>query len=268
MGRVLALSSQVARGHVGLAATVPALAALGQEVWALPTIILASRPGLGRLAKYPLPAADLDALLAALEADGCWGELDAVFTGYFPSPATVTAAAQAIARLKRANPGAIICVDPILGDADRLYVAADTAAAIRDELLGLATLATPNLFELAWLTGAGQLHARDVEEQEVVQAARRLGVPTVAVTSARETQEEIATALLCPAGVFWCTLPKYRGIPNGAGDLFAGLLLGHLLRGQATPAAFAASLADLDVVLAASTGRSSLVLTALKPPPS
>jgi pyridoxine kinase len=264
MGRVLALSSHVARGHVGLAATVPALSALGQEVWALPTVILASRPGLGRLAKYPVPAADLAALLAALERDGCWGELDAVFTGYFPSPEAVGAAAQAIGRLKQAKPGIIVCVDPILGDGDRLYVGPDIAAAIRDELLALATLATPNLFELAWLTGAGHLGAEDVQQSEVVEAARRLGVPTVVVTSAGETPEGIATVLLSPVGVCWGLLPKRRAIPNGAGDLFAGLLLGYLLRGQAAPEALAASLADLDVVLAASAGRSSLALSALR----
>jgi pyridoxine kinase len=258
MGRVLALSSQVARGAVGLAATVPALSALGQEVWALPTVILASRPGLGRLAKYALPAPDLAALLAALEADGCWGELDAVFTGYFPSPAAVCLAAQAIGRLKQVNPGVFVCVDPVLGDADRLYIGADTAAAIRDQLLGLASLATPNLFELAWLTGAGQ-----VREQDVIEAARRLGVPTVAVTSAADMPEGIATALLWPGGVLWRTLPRRGAIPNGAGDLFAGLLLGHLLQGKATPEALAQSLADLDVVLAASEGRSSLALATL-----
>jgi pyridoxine kinase len=268
MGRVLALSSHVARGHVGLAATVPALSVLGQEVWALPTVILASRPGLGRLAKYPLPATDLAALLAALEADGCWGELDAVFTGYFPSPEAVYAVAQAIGRLRQANPGVIVCVDPILGDGDRLYVGPDIAAAIRDELLALATLATPNLFELAWLTGAGQLSAQDVEKKEVVEAARRLGVPTVVVTSAGETPEGIATALLSPMGVYWAMLPKRRAIPNGAGDLFAGLLLGYLLRGQAAPEALAASLADLDAVRAASAGRSSLALSALRAPAS
>jgi pyridoxine kinase len=259
MARVLALSSHVARGAVGLAATVPALSALGQEVWALPTVVLASRPGLGSLATHALPAPDLAALLAALEADGCWGELDAVFTGYFPSPASVFLAAQAIGRLKQVNPGVLVCVDPILGDADRLYVGADTAAAIRDQLLGLASLATPNLFELAWLTGAGQLG-----DDDVVEAARRLRVPTVAVTSAAETPQGIATALLWPAGVLWRTLPKRRAIPNGAGDLFAGLLLGHLLQGKTTPEAFAQSLADLDVVLAASEGKSSLVLTTLR----
>jgi len=263
MGRVLALSSHVARGHVGLAATVPALSALGHEVWALPTVILASRPGLGRLAKYPLAAADLAGLLAALEADGCWHELDAVFTGYFASAEAVGAAAAAVKRLKQANPGVIVAVDPVLGDGGRLYVAADIAAAIRDQLLTLATVATPNLFELAWLTGAGHLSAQHGDKAEVVEAARRLGVPTVVVTSAAETPEEIATALLSPMGVFWATLPKRRAIPNGAGDLFAGLLLGYLLRGQPAPEACAASLADLDVVLAASVGSSSLALATL-----
>ena len=42
MARILAISSHVVRGHVGLAASVPALQWLGHEVWALPTVILAS----------------------------------------------------------------------------------------------------------------------------------------------------------------------------------------------------------------------------------
>ena len=89
MARILAISSHVVRGNVGLAATVPALQSLGHEVWALPTVLLASRPGLGRLSRYELPETDLSGMLAALQADGCWPMLDAVFTGYFPSPAAV-----------------------------------------------------------------------------------------------------------------------------------------------------------------------------------
>src|SRR5258705_7317247 len=119
MGRVLAISSQVARGNVGLAATVPALQGLGHEVWAVPTVLLASRPGLGTLVKFPLPAAKLAALLAGLATDGCSGLLDAVFTGYFPSPSSVSAAADAIRRLKAAKSELFVLVDPILGDADR-----------------------------------------------------------------------------------------------------------------------------------------------------
>ena len=97
---------------------------------------------------------ELAATLAALEADGCWPSLDAVLTGYFVTPDAVAAAAQAIRRIKEANPRVLVLVDPVLGDAGRLYVAQATAEAIRDVLIPIANIATPNLFELAWLVGA------------------------------------------------------------------------------------------------------------------
>jgi pyridoxine kinase len=250
MATVLAISSHVARGHVGLAATVPALQWLGHEVWALPTVLLASRPGLGRLARRDVPASDLAAMLSALEADGCWASLDAVLAGYFPSAQSVAAAAEAIRRIRRANPRAIVLVDPILGDEGRLYIAEDTAEAIRRELLPLATIATPNLFELQWLTGGPSASLADATS-----AARRLGPATVVVTSAAETQDTVSTLLVTGLDAIERASPRRIGIPNGAGDLFAGLLLGHLLNGDTTAAALDAGLADLGRVLAASTGR-------------
>lgn len=258
MARVLAISSQVVRGTVGLAATVPALQHLGHEVWALPTVLLASRPGLGRLVKRESPAADLADVLSALEGDGCWPSLDAVFAGYFPSPQSVVAAAAAIGRIKAAKPDIAVLVDPVLGDAGRLYVTPATAEAIRDALLPLATIATPNRFELGWLLGAAP---RD--PAEVAAGARRLGPPMVVVTSAQETATAIATLLVCEEMRVERETAKHTGPPNGAGDLFAGLLLGHLLRGAPSEAALDASLAALDRVLAASTGRDVLQLAAL-----
>jgi len=256
MAKVLAISSHVVRGHVGLAATVPALQWLGHEVWALPTVLLASRPGLGRLARHDLPPPDLAAMLAALEADGCWGSLDAVLAGYFPSPQGVAAAADAVRRIKRGNPAIPILVDPIVGDAGRLYVADATAAAIRDLLLPLASIATPNLFELKWLVGAAA-------PADPAAAARRLGPPMVVVTSAAEADDGIATLAVTDAGAVARTAPRRAGVPNGAGDLLAGLLLGHLLHGRDLAAALDAALVDLDRVLAASVGRDVLQLSAL-----
>jgi pyridoxine kinase len=262
MARVLAISSHVVRGHVGLDATVPALQHLGHEVWALPTVLLSSRPGLGRLVKRDVAPPDLVEILSALEADGCWPSLDAVLTGYFPSPQCVVAVAQAIAGIKAAKPGIEVLVDPIVGDAGRLYVAQATAEVIRDALLPLATIATPNLFELGWLSG---MTAQG--PGEAVQAARRLGPPRVIVTSASETQTGIVTLLVTQREVIERATPKRSGIPNGAGDLFAGLTLGHLLDGCSSEAALDASLASLDRVLAASTGRDVLQLAALNEHP-
>jgi len=258
MAIVLAISSHVARGHVGLAATVPALQRLGHEVWAVPTVLLASRPGLGRLARHERLPADLARALAALEADGCWGALDAVLTGYFPSPQSVAVAADAVRRIREARPTVPVLVDPILGDAGRLYVAEPTAAAIRDQLLPLATVATPNLFELAWLTGTSIGAPADA-----VATARRLGPQAVLVTSATETQERISTLLVTAQEAVERFSLRRDGLPNGAGDLLAGLLLGHALNGRSLEAALDASLAGLDRVLAASAGRAVLALSAL-----
>lgn len=260
MAKVLAISSHVARGHVGLAATVPALQHLGHEVWALPTVLLASRPGLGRLVRHDLPPVDLAAMLAALEADGCWEGLGAVLTGYFPSPESVAIAADAVRSIKDAAPTVPVLVDPVAGDGGRLYVTEATAAAVRDELLPLATVATPNLFELTWMTGLACAGPSDA-----VNAARRLGAQAVAVTSAVDTPENVSTLLVTALDAVEYPSPRHDGIPNGAGDLFAGLFLAHLLKERDEKAALVACLTDLDRVLAASAGRAVLELSALNP---
>lgn len=257
MARILAISSHVAHGCVGLAATVPALQWLGHEVWALPTVLLASRPGLGRFVKHEIPPPELEAMLSALEADGCRASLDAVFTGYFPSQQSVAVAAHAISRIRKAQPNIHVCVDPILGDAGKLYVAEATAEAIRDQLLPLASTATPNLFELQWLS-----RASPAMRDQIADAARGLGPPTVVVTSALQTQATVATLLVTAGACVERAMPARAGIPNGAGDLFAGLLLGHLLSGLAVEA-LDASLQNLDRVLAASAGQPVLQLSAL-----
>jgi pyridoxine kinase len=258
MARVLAISSHVVRGHVGLDATVPALQWLGHEVWALPTVIVASRPGLGRMVRHDLPASELADMLAALEADSCWPSLDAVLTGYFVSPDAVVVAARAIRRIQAANPRVRVLVDPVLGDAGRLYVSPEVADAIRRELIPLAAVATPNLFELQRLTGVAMPNI-----STVTQAAERLGPGTVVVTSAAETDAVVTTLLVTEHCRLERQAPKRAGIPNGAGDLFAGLLLGHLLNGCGDATALDAGLADLDRVLAASAGRDVLQLSAL-----
>jgi pyridoxine kinase len=259
MARVLVISSHVVRGTVGLAATVPALQWLGHEAWALPTVLLASRPGLGRFVRHEVPAPDLSEMLTALEADGCWASLDAVLTGYFPSADAVATAAEAIVSIRGARPGIPVLVDPVLGDAGRLYVAESTAAAIRDRLLPLATIATPNRFELEWLTGSATVSLADLAS-----AARRLGPSAMVVTSAAETSDRVSTLLVTALGVAERTFPNRPGIPNGAGDLFAGLLLARLLAGAQPEAALDAALADLDRVLLASERRPVLQLSALR----
>ena len=118
------------------------------------------------------------------------------------------------------------------------------------------------MFELAWLTG---MSPRTLEN--VAEAARTLSPPTVIVTSASERGTTIATLLAAAGRHIVRETLKRAGIPNGAGDLFAGLLLGHLMNGCSDEAALDASLASLDRVLAASAGRDVLQIAALSADP-
>src|SRR5262245_30510266 len=154
MPTILSLSSQVAHGHVGHSASVFVWQRLGIEVIALPTIILSNRPDLPHRAAERLQPQKLEEMIAAIEANGWLGSVDAVFTGYLPSAAHIAFAAKLVARLKAERPDLLYCCDPILGDEpDGLYIAKDAAEALRAALLPLADFVTPNRFELGWLAG-------------------------------------------------------------------------------------------------------------------
>lgn len=256
MARVLAISSHVAHGHVGLNATVPALQWLGHEVWPMPTVLLASRPGLGKMARHAVPTPELAAMLAALESDGSWPHLDAVMTGYFPSPEAVLATANAIVRIKQEKPDITVMVDPIVGDAGALYVPEPTARATREHLLPLATIATPNLFELTWLA-----QSPGDDRTAIETAAARLAVPSVVVTSAHVGADSIETLLIAAGRTTAFRSPRHPELPNGTGDVFAGLLLGYLLKHHDQETAIVNALDALDGILAESEGRPVLQLS-------
>ena len=132
MARILAISSQVARGTVGLSIIVPALHALGHEVIALPTVILSNHPGHAHSAGQPVAPHTLHKMLDALKANGWLTGINAVLTGYLPSIEHVAFAATAIKSAHAANPRKRVMVlcDPVLGDDPKgLYIDARAAAA-------------------------------------------------------------------------------------------------------------------------------------------
>jgi pyridoxine kinase len=259
LARVLAISSQVARGHIGLSAIVPALQRLGHEVWALPTVLLSNHPGHRHAAGTRIEAAALQRMVDALEQNGWLGEVDAVLTGYLPSAAHVAFAAEAVARSRAMRPGLIYLCDPVMGDDPKgLYIEAEAAAAIRDALVGHADIATPNRFELSYLSGASVEDAASAAK-----ACSRLGIGSVLATSLLGADETERVNLLASRDGRFISRVRWRSdAPHGTGDLMAGLLLGYLLSGCGSKEALAQSTAVVDAVLAASESAEELRLTA------
>jgi len=258
MARVLALSSHVAYGSVGLAAIVPALQWLGHEVMALPTVILSNHPGYGRFSGEQVSTASLDMMIDALEANGWLCDIDAVLTGYLPSPGHVATASLAVQKVRSANPDALFYCDPVLGDDPKgLYIDAAAAAALRDELLPLADLAVPNRFELAWLSG------QSVDSLELaVEAARRLPVPVTLATSLSVTGSSLSTVLIEENRSTACTVTWREGVGHGTGDLMSALFLGHTLKGMGSAEALALTVAQVEATIVASPSGGELSLAA------
>jgi pyridoxine kinase len=248
---VIVISSHVARGAVGNRAAVFALETLGFPVWAVPTVILPWHPGHGRATRIVPQAEQFSALLADLERAPWLGEVAAVLSGYLGDAAQAEAVASLVKAVKRQNPGALYVCDPVMGDSGGLYVPEATAIALRDRLVPLADIATPNRYELEWMAGTKLPDLR-----ATVAAALDAGPRAMLVTSAPSTIADGTGNLLLDARQ--ALLAEHRlidGPPNGLGDLTAAVYLARVLSGLPAPKALQSTTAAVYEILARTAKR-------------
>ncbi|OLP54002.1 pyridoxal kinase [Rhizobium rhizosphaerae] len=256
-GAVIVLSSHVVRGAVGNRAAVFGLEKLGHPVWALPTIVLPWHPGHGPSTRMPVPAETFARMIEDLMAAPWAGEVTAVLSGYLGMAEHAEAVADLVTSLSARNPDLIYACDPVIGDEQGLYVPEATAVAIRDRLIPLAGLATPNRFELSWLTGASL-----GDNNHLLDAALTLGPKRVLVTSAFPMITG-STGNLYLSGRN-ALLAEHRLVeraPKGTGDLLSALFLARLLEGLDEERALHLATASLFEIVARSASRGADEMT-------
>jgi pyridoxine kinase len=246
---ILSIQSRVTSGYVGNAAAVPVLQRLGHEVWPIDTVVFSNHPAHGAFTGGPRPAEEITSLVDGLDARGLFAGCDAVLSGYLGSAAAGPALCDAAARVRRTNPKALWCCDPVMGDNGRFYVAEGIPEFFRDRVLPEADIVTPNVFEAEYLSG---LAIRS--QEDAVRAAeelRRRGPRMVVVTGIR-LGGEVAAIAVAAEGVSQAQVPFVETPAHGAGDVFAALFLGHLLRDGDTGQALERAVAGVHALLAAS----------------
>ena len=229
---ILSIQSWVAYGHVGNASAVFPLQRLGAEVWAINTVQFSNHPGYGAWRGQVLPASLISDCVQGIAERGVLGQCDAVLTGYVGDAATGAAILDAVAQVKAANPAALWCCDPVIGDVGPgVYVRTGIPEFFRDRALALADIATPNQFELEWLTG--RRIATLADAKAAVAALQAGGPRCVLLTSLRtaETPADALDLLAAEGGAAWrVRTPLLPIAVNGAGDAIAALFLFHRLR--------------------------------------
>jgi pyridoxine kinase len=262
--KILSIQSSVAYGHVGNSAAVFPLQRLGHEVWPVLTVHFSNHTGYGEWRGPMLSPSDVADVIGGIADRGVLGEADAVLSGYQGDPAVGAVILDAVAKVKAANPDAVYCCDPVMGDVGRgMFVRPGIPEFMRDEVVPRADIITPNHFELDFLSGRT---TRTLDEVlDAVDAVRATGPRDVLVTSVLidGANDSIDVVAVSDAGAWTVTTPLLPISPNGGGDVTAALDLAHLRSTGAPAEALARTTSSvyavLEATLAAGTRELQLV---------
>jgi pyridoxine kinase len=249
---ILSIQSHVAFGHVGNAAATFPLQRLGIEVWPIHTVQFSNHTGYGSWKGRVFDAGMIREVMAGIEARGVLGECDGVLSGYMGAVDIGSAILDAVATVKRANPAARYCCDPVIGDVGRgVFVREGIPEFMREKAVPAADIITPNQFELDYLSKRESRTLRAA--RDAVKTVHDLGPRAILVTSLHtdETPADCIDMLVSDdTGCFLVRTPKLPLTINGAGDAVASLFFAHYLRGGKIAEALSRAASSIFGVLA------------------
>jgi len=143
-----------------------------------------------------------------------------ILIGYLPKPQHVDVVATQLQEFK-----GVVLLDPVIGDYQKgLYVSQETARAIRERLIPLAQIITPNRFEAEVLLGSGD---RTMSEHAYLNGLFDLGPEAIVITSFERDPDKHRVKLLFTNGYSYYRIwgPLFPAYPaHGVGDVFAASL--------------------------------------------
>ncbi|MCZ8042246.1 MAG: pyridoxal kinase PdxY [Beijerinckiaceae bacterium] len=244
---ILSIQSHVAYGHVGNASAVFPMQRLGVEVWPIHTVQFSNHTGYGAWKGRVFDGGMIDEVMEGIAERGVLPSCTGLLSGYMGSADIGHAILSAVERVRAANPKAVYCCDPVMGDVGRgVFVRPGIPEFMREQAVPAADIVTPNQFELELLT---DIEIRTIADaHRAVEALRDAGPKVVLVTSlvTDETPADSIDLMAADArGAFRVRTPKLDVSVNGAGDAIAALFFVHYLREESAAAALAKAAASI-----------------------
>lgn len=227
--RILSIQSAVAYGHVGNSAAVFPLQRIGVEVFPVHTVNFSNHTGYGAWRGPMVAPEDVREVIIGVEERGVLPQVDAVLSGYQGGEGIADVIIDAVRRVKAANPDAVYACDPVMGNArSGCFVVPAIPALLRDRVVPVADIITPNQFELGYLTGTEP----DTLDSTLaaIDAVMAMGPSTVLVTSVERPDREEGTIEMIAAdrtGAWLVATPRLPLKANGSGDVTAALFTAH-----------------------------------------
>ncbi len=227
--KILSIQSAVAYGHVGNSAAVFPLQRIGVEVLPVYTVNFSNHTGYGAWRGPMIDPAEVREVITGIQDRGVFGGIDAVLSGYQGGEGIGDVIIDAVARVKAENPNAVYACDPVMGNAkSSCFVAPAIPVLLRERVVPVADIITPNQFELGFLTETEP----DTLESTLasVDLARAMGPRTVLVTSVERPDREEGTIEMLAVddeGAWIVQTPHLPMKANGSGDVTAALFTAH-----------------------------------------
>ena len=224
----LVVAGSEATGGAGVQADIKTFQQLGVHVSAALTCIVSFDPKAGWGHRF-VPV-EPQVIADQIEAATACHDIDVVKIGMLGTPATIDTVARELA----ARTFRHVVFDPVLiCKGQEPGAALDTDTALREQVLPLATVITPNLFETATLAGVESIETVD----ELVAAAttiHEMGVPYVFAKGGVDLPGDDAVDVLVSAdGVELFSVPKIGAERvSGAGCTIASAIAAGLAKGQ------------------------------------
>jgi pyridoxine kinase len=228
---ILSIQSSVAYGHVGNSAAVFPLQRLGIEVWPVNTVHFSNHTGYGTWRGSVLAVEAVADVLQGIEEHGAFPSCNGVLSGYMGDASLGKVILDTVVRVKKANPRAQYCCDPVMGDVGRgFFVRPGIPEFMKANAVPAATVVTPNQFELEFL--ADQVVTDRDSALVAVETVQQMGPKVVLVTSLRRNDlpnDQIEMLAVDKDEAFILSTPLLPLMVNGAGDTTAALFFAHWL---------------------------------------
>ncbi|MBY5991339.1 pyridoxal kinase PdxY [Ferrimonas balearica] len=231
---ILSIQSHVAYGHAGNASAVFPLQRMGLNVWPVYTVMFSNHTGHGNWRGPVFSPETVAEVVQGIEDRGVLPQCAAVLSGYMGDPKMAEVILDSVAKVRAANPKALYCCDPVIGDTDRgVFVRPGVPEHFRDTVIPHADIITPNHFETEFLTGQ-KLTTLD----DCLAAARALlarGPKVVLITSLmrEDAPDESIEMLAVSNDEAWLVRTPLLTFPtpmNGSGDATTALFLAKFLQ--------------------------------------
>lgn len=230
--RIISIQDISCFGKCSLTVALPILSAMGLETAVIPTAVLSTHTG--GFTGYTFR--DLTEDIPAIEKhwDSMGLKFDGICTGYLGSKEQVKIVADLFDTFRSENTK--IIVDPVMGDAGRMYAGFTPDFAEEMKLLcKKADVITPNMTEVSLLLGVP--YTEEYDEKHIKELLRRLtelGCPSAIITGVRYGDGmRRAAAYDSRTETFSSSFQRHIDYPvHGTGDIFSSVLSGAVVKGD------------------------------------